>query len=394
LGYIFLSNGKMLNEEILKAGYASLLTYPPNVRYQERFLKAYREREERVVEKGPRQHILPRLLLKGFASRVEGNKIFTWVHWKNGKILEVSIKDVSVGKSFYGKEGEASVDAEISVFENRFGGLINELRDKANGTVIRDPSIADFITHLCVRTKHLRDSFQRPSEFLVNKLQEYLSNIKNVKTLILKNPKIMEDAFKDAIKNINMPPFIKEKLVPLMPYITSAVIDQHKEEIQLFSKFLFTQLKNSLPTMIKKGHISALEKGLIPEPRAEKYRSLKWFVCQSETDLILGDVACLFAVKGKKRYKSITFADDEIENIYLPISYDHILIGTPLHSVPEIDFKAINEAYAKCSRDYFVSSKSSPEMAALASRIGEEAEVITNEELEEIIKETFAEGRR
>jgi micrococcal nuclease len=46
LGYVYLSNGKMLNEEIVKAGYANLMTYPPNVKYQDRFLKAYREARE------------------------------------------------------------------------------------------------------------------------------------------------------------------------------------------------------------------------------------------------------------------------------------------------------------------------------------------------------------
>jgi len=46
LGYVYLSDGKMLNEEILRAGYASLLTVPPNVKYQKRFLKAYREARE------------------------------------------------------------------------------------------------------------------------------------------------------------------------------------------------------------------------------------------------------------------------------------------------------------------------------------------------------------
>ncbi len=43
LGYVYLADGKMLNEEIVKAGYASLLTYPPNVKYEHKFLKAYRE---------------------------------------------------------------------------------------------------------------------------------------------------------------------------------------------------------------------------------------------------------------------------------------------------------------------------------------------------------------
>jgi micrococcal nuclease len=43
LGYVYLSDGKMLNEEIVKAGYASLLSHPPNVKCESRFLKAYRE---------------------------------------------------------------------------------------------------------------------------------------------------------------------------------------------------------------------------------------------------------------------------------------------------------------------------------------------------------------
>ncbi len=43
LGYVYLPNGKMLNEEIVKAGYASALTIPPNEKYQGTFLKAYQD---------------------------------------------------------------------------------------------------------------------------------------------------------------------------------------------------------------------------------------------------------------------------------------------------------------------------------------------------------------
>ena len=46
LVYVYLSDGKMLNEEMVKAGYANLMTLPPNVKYQEKFLKAYREARE------------------------------------------------------------------------------------------------------------------------------------------------------------------------------------------------------------------------------------------------------------------------------------------------------------------------------------------------------------
>ena len=46
LGYVYLDNGEMLNENIVGAGYAGLMTIPPNVKYQERFLAAYRDARE------------------------------------------------------------------------------------------------------------------------------------------------------------------------------------------------------------------------------------------------------------------------------------------------------------------------------------------------------------
>ena len=41
LGYVYLSDGRMLNDVIIRNGYASLLTIPPNVRYKSKFLKSY-----------------------------------------------------------------------------------------------------------------------------------------------------------------------------------------------------------------------------------------------------------------------------------------------------------------------------------------------------------------
>jgi micrococcal nuclease len=43
LGYLWLPNGKMVNQEIVRAGYAYLLTVPPNVRYREQLAKAFSE---------------------------------------------------------------------------------------------------------------------------------------------------------------------------------------------------------------------------------------------------------------------------------------------------------------------------------------------------------------
>jgi micrococcal nuclease len=47
LAYVYLKeNGMFLNAEIIKQGYASLLTIPPNVKYAELFQRLYRDARE------------------------------------------------------------------------------------------------------------------------------------------------------------------------------------------------------------------------------------------------------------------------------------------------------------------------------------------------------------
>jgi micrococcal nuclease len=50
LAYVYLSDGRMLNEVIVKEGYRQVYTVPPNVKYVERFRKA--ERGAREKRKG------------------------------------------------------------------------------------------------------------------------------------------------------------------------------------------------------------------------------------------------------------------------------------------------------------------------------------------------------
>ncbi|MCX5706313.1 MAG: thermonuclease family protein [Candidatus Omnitrophica bacterium] len=46
LAYVYLKDGTFVNAEIVKQGYASLMTIPPNVKYADTFVKLYREARE------------------------------------------------------------------------------------------------------------------------------------------------------------------------------------------------------------------------------------------------------------------------------------------------------------------------------------------------------------
>jgi micrococcal nuclease len=50
LAYVYVPDGQMFNETLVEEGYAQVATFPPNVKYQDRFLEA--QREARAANKG------------------------------------------------------------------------------------------------------------------------------------------------------------------------------------------------------------------------------------------------------------------------------------------------------------------------------------------------------
>jgi endonuclease YncB( thermonuclease family) len=46
LAYVWLSDGSMFNQKLVREGYAQVATFPPNVKYADRFLEAQREARE------------------------------------------------------------------------------------------------------------------------------------------------------------------------------------------------------------------------------------------------------------------------------------------------------------------------------------------------------------
>lgn len=49
LAYIYLSDGRFLNDLIISSGYASPLTIPPNIKYKDSFLKSYQTARDKKL---------------------------------------------------------------------------------------------------------------------------------------------------------------------------------------------------------------------------------------------------------------------------------------------------------------------------------------------------------
>lgn len=332
---------------------------------------------------GKRHHILPRFLLSGFASKTTGDgKIFTWVYSKNHDPREISTKDVSVEKHFYGRDGEVNVDPEITELEKEFASLVRDLREKS-GEVI-DPRIAKFITHLCTRTKYLRDSVVKIHEFQNEFLDEHFSSSENIKNRSSNSPQIIQALCKDY----NIPPQQRDIFAPVLQLIICNHLDKYEDEFKKISEEYFSEVKQAQKNEVKKSHLETLSQNLLPVNRVEKYDSLKWFVCDSSISLVLGDVGCLFKISGN-RYKPLDDKKDKIKNIFLPISSNKMLVGTSSHQKPKIDFNHLITIYVEYSREFFICSKSSQKMKSLRFSLGKKAGILTNEEMKKMTTSTI-----
>lgn len=343
---------------------------------------------------GVRHHILPKFLLKGFASRVEGKekkKIYTWLYPKNGEPCEASIKKVGVEKHFYGKEGELCVDCDITNFESEYALLLDQLRISSIENEIIDQRIANLITHLVTRTKHIRDSYRESTEFLIDEILNNFLVADNIKKAILNNPDKMMDLIDEKLREYPTTLANKRMLRLLTPRVMPAFLDFQKDEMKELLRQHVKNIKVIAPMSIKEGHIKGLSQGLTPELRVKTYSALHWFLIETEMAIILGDIACLFEFIEGKKFRSIDFGDHKIKNIFLPISGNKLLLGTSLVQATDIDINLLNREIAKNSREFFISSQKSDDNLSLVPLIASDSDIMTKDEIDQIAKDVVAE---
>lgn len=324
--------------------------------------------------------------------------VFVWVYRNGQPAFECSTSNVAVETHFYGKEGDLNVDDEITTLEGDFASSLKALRTQGDGYEISDDRVIQFITHLTSRTKHLRDTIIDSFGFLADSVFGYFSDYDNWKVWCIehlkRHPEVMKKSLDEALAKLPVSAHKKAMARHKIKRMPVERIMGGMDKDESYYTFLFAGLRlklaEGLEDMVKQGHIKALLKNLVSDPRVEHYQKLRWYVRRSNEPLILGDVGCLFELRGECRFKSLGGVEDEIQNVFLPISSDCMIVGT-VAGVPEVDFVAINEAVAKCSRDFFVSSTSSPNMVRLASMLGQESDMMTKDEMETVISELINE---
>lgn len=261
---------------------------------------------------GIRHHIVPQFLLRGFASRRKGKKVFTWIYRRNSKPFESSIRNIAVSKHFYGKDGETADDT-ITEQENDLAVLVNHLRD-SSGPVNTD-GLPALIIHLITRTKVLRDNFESASDAMIAELQHYMEQPENMKGLLLRRVKGEVDKILKENRVLNvLPPSVQAR----MEHDVRGSIEKDKSRIAASVGELLNCLRESFPKIVKDGHNKALLRLHQPQDdsvRKEWYEQFRWRVDVTNIPLILSDAMCLFRC-GHDRFRILDDAEHMATGVF------------------------------------------------------------------------------
>ncbi|MGB3795157.1 MAG: DUF4238 domain-containing protein [Alteraurantiacibacter sp.] len=352
---------------------------------------------------GKNQHFIPQFLQKGFVSPESGDGGFgrkpkkakkkrskVWVFDRGEEAYHTSIRNKGAERFFYGLEGSVA-DTRITDAESEYAGLVNELRTNTANTYLSSNSlcIAKLVAHLFIRTKHVRSSLEEAGDLMLEMTENLLGNRADferfVRIIFQKKAGEIEEGLYDSLTSAQQK--VARRKLKESPELLSAALEQVTTEMVAsnpFSAPFLKRFKDELPSMARNAHIETFSESVAPADRIEQLRAFHWFLHTETCDsLILGDTISLCQTSDGQ-YKSYLAESKKCERILLPVSSQHILVGSTDSRMQKLDIEAINHASAAISRDFFIASKNTDRERSYAQLINTKSFVIEPRELENV----------
>ncbi len=322
-----------------------------------------------------RQHFLPRLLLKGFAHRKTGKEYYVYEFRKGTEPHEANIKNVAVSGNFYGSSEETRAEEILSARENKYELILTSLR---SGHVDPNdkPLIDEFITHLCVRSKFIRDALADMGHNALDSIEQEYTQPKippGFRTLIKEN--ILKDNYFKTLPR-HQRRLINSKL--------DRIIDAFLKTGKTKEAFHFLRDRIGLENAIKRSQAEALEKLNAPPQQKVMLSPLPWSIKEYPSGtFVLGDLGPLAIFTGSQTLQPPIRGGSNLEALFLPISSDLLLVGNMKMGIDKFDPEALNIASVELSRDFFIASRNTDRERKYFSILGKRSSLITKEDMEQ-----------
>lgn len=349
---------------------------------------------------GRKQHYLPQHLLRGFEASKAGKKIQVVVYKKDAPPYTTSTEGVAAQRDFYSQPGDGVIDTlddMITAFEsNTFIPFLDQARTVLPSARLDAVSAASAVVHLVVRAAHLRGSFAHFAQKMFTKFGGILNDPELVRKFIdidsTSQKSLLSEEIQKAFKALPIEDLpLKERVIfeKMVRFRVREKFDALMLESAPVLREQLSMLEGALPEMAGRGHTQALQKSLAPAVRIEALKRLHWKVLAVEppNNFVLPDCAAISSNASGQIQPVAMSSNEEIAWVAMPISAKQVLVGYADQEPPMLS--NLNEHFAKCSLEFFVSSTLHSDVEVLASLIGETLEVMTHD----LIKDNFATAR-
>ncbi|EFC7609074.1 DUF4238 domain-containing protein [Escherichia coli] len=338
---------------------------------------------------GNRQHFIPRFLQRGFSNEKNGKYFTNWYRkdcFKENMIVE----NIGLENKFYSHYGDSSVDKKITENETySYSRILNSLVD---GTYNLDnrKDLAEFIYHMEIRTKNLRENMIDSWAYLGEQLKNRLLDKETLIDYFQRNPKTIKELLQNELNKLPIPASLHEQYNSMFFDNVQLWLPNAAEKMlsTLVPKFE-QEIISKIPEIVKKVQLDVLVSS--EDKKSNIYKNMHYKVLKTNQSLILGDSIVIFEVSGERKFKPFYESNDDLKCIYIPLDSYSLLYATPNpEDKPNVD--GINKAIAQCSFDFFISKFHSDECQIFRSEIGKNAFIVTTEYIDEILSKIITEN--
>jgi hypothetical protein len=321
---------------------------------------------------GRKQHFIQKHLLRGFVADPAANHPHVWVYRHDGKLFFPSLNDYAAERDFY---GNSDLDDKITKMESvRINEYISFLRTGEDRDVGADEA-AMFAVHVFARSKSIRSMVTDSIEPLMDRSMDALRSVDFQARMLLseirRNPTLMVKAMSPEYSSFEHFARIK-------------VEQRHADTLELLEKF-----RRGLRAAIAEGQNKILNAYIECEGGRRDFLSqLRWRrVSIPEPQLILGD-SVVFAEMRDGSVKPVHEPNDELANVWLPLSSNLVLVGSSGEALPVMDVDRINVGSASCSYDAFC-ALDGKKHANLIGLIRRKTFTLSRDQMDEIVSDSL-----
>ena len=317
---------------------------------------------EHPKKTGPNQHYIPQMLLRRFGElrKKGGRKIYNVLICRKKRHYVSATNKVCSESYFYSEKGDKDgLDAQITAYESK---ILDILLDKINNYEVNctvDCNVAaEVVTHLALRTAHLRKGFASGIKRLTAKLSTEVDLNSLVSKRLGLDKGVPSVYFTELIAEHldNMPDILKYQIP--RDVIIKALFFRFREDKKLwenaasFFKSLLLFFEAHAESQSESGHKKALLLSQAPQAHIDYLCKFNWKVQSApEGGAILPDCVVI-AIANNGESNPYIFRQQKSDRfIILPIGSEKILIGSKTTEHFQLDY---NVLAAKACDSFFV----------------------------------------